>query len=222
MRAEQPSNQNKEIKMSEHECCNSGAAISVGADVPDFTLDVYDPVEHAFSQISLNKLKLQGKWTVLVFYPADFTFVCPTELEDLADKHAVLKKLGAEVISVSTDTTFSHLVWRDSEKLLAKVEYLMGADKTGAVSRLFGVFDATTGLALRGTFIINPQGKLASSEINFYNVGRNAEELVRKLEANVYLLAHPDEACPAKWKLGAKTLHPGEKIVGKVFEALNG
>jgi len=134
----------------------------------------------------------------------------------------VLKKLGAEVISVSTDTTYAHLVWRNSEKLLAKVEYLMGADKTGAVSRLFGVYDEAAGLALRGTFIINPDGKLASSEINFYNVGRNADELVRKLEANVYLLAHPDEACPAKWKQGSKTLHPSEKIVGKVYEALNG
>jgi peroxiredoxin (alkyl hydroperoxide reductase subunit C) len=208
--------------MSEHECCNSCTAVSVGANVPDFTLDVYDPVEHAFSQISLDKLKKQAKWTVLVFYPADFTFVCPTELADLAEKHAVLKKLGAEVISVSTDTTYAHLVWRNSEKLLAKVEYLMGADKTGAVSRLFGVCDEAAGLALRGTFIINPDGKLASSEINFYNVGRNADELVRKLEANVYLLAHPDEACPAKWKQGSKTLHPSEKIVGKVYEALNG
>jgi NADH-dependent peroxiredoxin subunit C len=209
--------------MSEHECCGGKPQmVSVGMEVPNFTLNVFDPVNRAFGKISLDEIKKASKWTVLVFYPADFTFVCPTELADLAEKHAALKKLGAEVISVSTDTHFAHLAWRDSEKLLAKVEYLMGADATGEVSRLFGVYDPASGLALRGTFIINPQGSLVSSEVNFYNVGRNADELVRKLEANVYLLAHPAEACPAKWTQGAKTLKPDEKMVGKVFEALNG
>lgn len=209
--------------MSEQECCCcEPVSISVGMDVPDFTMDVFDPVNRAFGKVSLEELKKQAKWTVLVFYPADFTFVCPTELADLAEKHAALKKLGAEVISVSTDTHFAHLAWRDSEKLLAKVDYLMGADPTGKVSRLFGVYDEASGLALRGTFIISPLGKLVSAEINFYNVGRDADELVRKVEANVYLLAHPSEACPAKWKQGAKTLKPDEKMVGKVYEALHG
>jgi len=204
-------------------CCNNdNQVVSVGMDVPNFTLEVYDPVNRAFGQVSLDEVRQQGRWMVLVFYPADFTFVCPTELADLADKHAALEKLGADVIAVSTDTKFSHLAWRDSEKLLAKVKYLMGADPTGRVSRLFGVYDKASGLALRGTFIINPQGKLVSAEVNFYNVGRNADELLRKLEANVYLMAHPDEACPAKWHQGAKTLKPSEKIVGKVYEALNG
>ncbi len=209
--------------MSEQDCgCCESVSVSVGMDVPNFTLDVFDPVNRAFGKVALEEFKKQAKWTVLVFYPADFTFVCPTELADLAEKHALLKKLGAEVISVSTDTHFAHLAWRDSEKLLSKVDYLMGADPTGEVSRLFGVYDEASGLALRGTFIINPQGKLVSSEINFYNVGRDADELVRKVEANVYLLAHPAEACPAKWKQGAKTLKPDEKMVGKVYEALHG
>ena len=209
--------------MSEQECCGcEPLTVSVGADVPNFELDVFDPVNRVFGKVSLDEIKKESKWTVLVFYPADFTFVCPTELADLAEKHAALKKLGAEVISVSTDTHFAHLAWRDSEKLLSKVDYLMGADRTGAASRLFGVYDEKSGLALRGTFIISPQGKLVTSEVNFFNVGRDADELVRKLEANVYLLANPAEACPAKWKPGAKTLRPDEKMVGKVYEALHG
>lgn len=205
-----------------HDCCGHALPVTVGMDVPNFTLDVYDPENRAFGKITLDELRKEAKWTVLVFYPADFTFVCPTELADLAEKHAALKKAGAEVISVSTDTTYAHLAWRDSEKLLSKVKYLMGADPTGTVSRLFGVYDEETGLALRGTFIINPQGKLVMSEVLLYNVGRDADELLRKLEANVYLMSHPHEACPAKWKQGAKTLKPDEKMVGKVYEALHG
>ncbi|MCC7375037.1 MAG: redoxin domain-containing protein [Verrucomicrobiales bacterium] len=194
---------------------------TVGGAVPAFEMEVYNPAQGEFGKVSLDALRKQGKWTILVFYPADFTFVCPTELADLADKHAALTGFGAEVIAVSTDTKFSHLAWRNSEKLLANVKYLMAADPTGAVSRLFGVYDPNSGLALRGTFIINPDGVLVSSEINFYNVGRNADELARKMEANAYLRQHPDEACPAKWRPGAKTLRPNEKMVGRVFEALN-
>ena len=204
------------------ECEGECKKVKVGQEVPCFELETYDPVNREFGKISLEAIKQKSQWTVLVFYPADFTFVCPTELADLAGKHEALQKLGAEVISVSTDTKFAHLAWRDSEKLLANVKYLMGADPTGTVSRLFGVYDCGSGLALRGTFIINPAGVLASAEINFYNVGRNADELLRKVEANVYLAAHPAEACPAKWQKGAKTLTPNEKMVGKVFEALNG
>jgi peroxiredoxin (alkyl hydroperoxide reductase subunit C) len=194
--------------------------VTVGQEVPQFELETFDPAERAFGKVSLAELKQQNQWTVLVFYPADFTFVCPTELADLAEKHPALKQLGAEVVAVSTDTKFSHLAWRDSEKLLAGVNYRMAADPTGTVSRMFGVYDENSGLALRGTFVINPAGTLVSSEINFYNVGRNADELLRKLEANVYLLTHPDEACPARWQKGAKTLKPSEAMVGKVFEAL--
>lgn len=196
--------------------------VRVGMDVPDFEMETYDPAEGSFGKVSLAELKRQKKWAVLVFYPADFTFVCPTELADLAGQHAELKNLGAEVIGVSTDTKFSHLAWCREEKLMAGVKFQMAADPTGKVSRLFGVYDEATGLALRGTFVINPAGKLVSSEVNFYNVGRHAGELTRKMEANAYLAHHADEACPARWKSGAKTLKPSEAMVGKVFEALRG
>jgi alkyl hydroperoxide reductase subunit AhpC len=192
--------------------CECGKQVlSVGMPVPNFEMEVYDPADREFGKISLDTVRKQERWMLLVFYPADFTFVCPTELADLADKHEALRKLGAVVVSVSTDTKSSHLAWRDAEKLLAKVNYLMGSDPTGTVSRLFGVLDAASGLALRGTFLISPQGKLVFSEVNYYNVGRNADELTRKMEANVYLMAHPDEACPAKWKQGGKTLKPARR-----------
>ncbi|MFN7140793.1 MAG: peroxiredoxin [Limisphaerales bacterium] len=194
--------------------------MTVGHAVPSFEMETYDPSEASFGKFSLDAMKTQGKWTVLFFYPADFTFVCPTELADLADRHAALRELNIEVVSVSTDTKYAHLAWRNSEKLLQNVEYAMAADPTGTVSRLFGVYDETTGLALRGTFIIDPDGKLVSSEVNYYNLGRDVAELQRKVEAFVYLRDHPDEACPAKWKHGNKTLTPSEKLVGQVYDAL--
>lgn len=193
----------------------------VGQPVPGFTMEAFDPTEGGFTEIDLGELRRKGKWVILFFYPADFTFVCPTELADLASRHEELVKLGAEVISVSTDTKFTHLAWKNDERLLKDVKYTMAADPTGEVSRFFDVWDYDTGLALRGTFIINPEGLLVSSEVNFYNVGRNADELVRKMEANSYLIDHPAEACPAKWSPGDKTLTPGEDLVGNVYEALN-
>jgi len=198
----------------------TNSLVSVGANVPDFTMETYEPAKSDFGKVSLADIKKAGKWTILVFYPADFTFVCPTELADLAVHQQKLADLGATVVAVSTDTKFAHMVWRNSEPLLKDVSYTLAADTTGAVSRMFGVYDAATGLALRGTFIINPEGKLVSSEVNFYNVGRNAEELVRKMEANAFLITHPAEACPAKWTPGAKTLTPGKDIVGNVASAL--
>lgn len=194
--------------------------ISVGQLVPSFEMDVFDPTRSDFGKISLDDLKAKGQWTVLVFYPADYTFVCPTELADLAEKHEAIQKAGATVISVSTDNKFVHLAWRREEKLLSSVRYLMGADTTGKVSRLFGVYDEGSGLALRGSFIISPEGRLVNSEVNFYNIGRNAEELLRKVQANAYLAKHPEEACPANWKQGGKTLKPGASMVGRVDEAL--
>ncbi len=202
-------------------CCDH-LSLTVGADVPDFTMETYEPAGGLFGEVSLENLKKDGKWTILVFYPADFTFVCPTELSDLGEQNAKLEELGAKVISVSTDTKFAHLAWKNSEKLLENITYTMAADPTGEVSRLFGVYDEATGLALRGTFIINPEGKLVSGEVNFYNVGRNAEELTRKMKANAYLKDHPNEACPARWQPGEKTLEPSEKMVGNVWDALNG
>jgi peroxiredoxin (alkyl hydroperoxide reductase subunit C) len=197
--------------------------VRVSQQVPEFEMDVYNPKSHQFEKVSLADLKKSKKWTVLVFYPADYTFVCPTELADVADKYAEIEKAGAEVISVSTDTKFVHLAWQREEKLLANLKYPMGADPTGKVSRLFGVYDEATGLALRGTFIISPEGKLASSEVNFYNVGRNAAELLRKAQANAYLATHPEEACPANWSKGGKTLKTANNeatLVGRVAEAL--
>ncbi len=195
--------------------------VTVGQTVPNFEMEVFDPKRNDFGKISLAQMLKDKKWVILCFYPADFTFVCPTELADLADKYESLIKQGAEVISVSTDTKFTHLAWKDSEKLLKYIKFPMAADPTGTVSKLFGVYDANTGLALRGTFIINPDGKLAASEVNFYNVGRSAEELERKMKANAYLAKHPEEACPANWNEGDKTLKPNAQMVGKVFEALN-
>jgi peroxiredoxin (alkyl hydroperoxide reductase subunit C) len=203
--------------MSEQVC-----ALQVGQQVPDFKLDVFEPKQHDFREVSLGGLLKEKKWVILFFYPADYTFVCPTELADLGEKYAAIKKLGGEAISVSTDTKFVHMAWQRDEKLLAGVLYPMGADPTGNVSRLFGVYDPASGLDYRGTFIISPEGKLVSAEVNFLNVGRNCDELVRKLEANAYLATHGDEACPAKWTPGKKTLKPGAAMVGKVYEALNG
>jgi alkyl hydroperoxide reductase subunit AhpC len=195
-------------------------ALTVGTSVPDFELETYDPASGDFAKISLAEVKAQKRWLVLVFYPADFTFVCPTELADLAVKHEWLEGLGAEVVSVSTDTKFAHLAWQKSEKLLADVRFKMAADPTRAITKLFGVYDRTSGLALRGTFIIDPNGVLVSSEVNYFNVGRNADELCRKMEANAYLLKHPEQACPARWQPGRKTLTPSAASVGRVFEAL--
>jgi NADH-dependent peroxiredoxin subunit C len=132
--------------------------------------------------------------------------------------------MGADIITVSTDTQFVHLAWQRSEKELANVKYSMAADPTGAVSRMFGVYNDENGLDLRGTFLINPEGKLLNSEMNFYNVGRNIDELMRKFKANIYVARKPNEVCPSKWKdEGDKTLvNPGAKMVGKVHEALQG
>ncbi len=189
--------------------------LTIADAAPDFSLPGVSG--NAVRDYTLREVR--GRWLVLFFYPADFTFVCPTELSDLAGKYDQLKKLGAEVVSVSTDTKFVHLAWKRDEKLLEGVRYPMGADPTGKVSRLFGVYDENTGLALRGTFIINPDGKLVSSEVNFYNDGRNTDELVRKMSANAYLATHPTEACPSGWTEGKATLKPGPGMVGKVYES---
>jgi peroxiredoxin (alkyl hydroperoxide reductase subunit C) len=202
--------------MSEEICCG----IKIGQKVPDFEMDTYDPKKGSFGKFKLSANMKKKKWTVLVFYPADYTFICPTELADVAEKYDTIKKLGAEIVSVSTDTHFVHLAWQRDEKLLEKVKYPMGADPTGNVSRMFGVFNEETGLDLRGTFIINPDGVLVGSEVNFYNVGRSAKELVRKLKGFVHVYSNPAEVCPASWDEGDKTLKPGEDLVGKVYEAL--
>ena len=159
---------------------------------------------------------LKGKWSVFVFYPADFTFVCPTELGDLADNYAEFQKLGAEIYSVSTDTHFTHKAWHDTSDTIRKIRFPMLADPTGALSRNFQVMIEDEGLALRGTFIINPQGQIKAMEVNDNGIGRDAKELLRRLKAAKYVAEHPGEVCPAKWQEGAETLKPSLDLVGKI------
>lgn len=208
--------------MTHHDHDNSqNPVVRVGQTVPDFTLEVYDPTRKDFGKRSLSELKAAGKWTVLFFYPADFTFVCATEFQALAEQHAKFAEIGAEIITVSTDTVYTHLAWQEHEKELDEVKYLMGSDRTGQVARMFGILDDRSGNALRGTFIINPEGVLMNAEVNFYNLGRNVNELYRKTKANTYLAKHGTEACPAKWTSdGDATLKPGPGLVGRVHDAL--
>jgi peroxiredoxin len=166
--------------------------------------------------IEVTDATLKGKWSVVVFYPADFTFVCPTELEDLADKYEEFKKLGVEIYSVSTDTHFAHKAWHDTSDAIKKVQYTMIGDPTGAMTRNFDVMIEEEGLALRGTFVINPEGQIKLCEIHDNGIGRDASELLRKVKAAQYVASHPGEVCPAKWKEGDKTLKPSLDLVGKI------
>jgi len=167
-----------------------------------------------FVQVTNEDLK--GKWSVVFFYPADFTFVCPTELGDLADNYAEFKKLGVEIYAVSTDTHFTHKAWHDTSETIGKIQYPMIGDPTGTISRNFGVMIESAGLAERGTFVIDPQGKIQIVEINAGGIGRDASELLRKVKAAQYVASHPGEVCPAKWKEGEKTLAPSLDLVGKI------
>ncbi len=199
----------------------SAKPYGVGSTVPDFTIDTYDPAKQAFGTFDLGAQKKAGRWSILFFYPADFTFVCATEFGALAKEDPAIRALGADIVSISNDTKFVHLAWQRSEKELADVRFPMGADPTGRLGRLFGVFDENSGLSLRGTFLINPEGKLLNSEVNFYNLGRNVKELVRKLKGNIYLAQHAQEACPANWSTdGDPTLKSGPDRVRTVHEAM--
>ncbi|VVE88292.1 alkyl hydroperoxide reductase subunit C [Pandoraea bronchicola] len=166
--------------------------------------------------ITVTDETLKGKWSVVVFYPADFTFVCPTELGDLADHYEAFKKLGVEIYSVSTDTHFTHKAWHDTSDTIRKIQYPMVADPTLAISRNFDVLIEEEGLALRGTFVINPEGEIKLCEIHDNGIGRDAKELLRKVQAAQYIAAHPGEVCPAKWTPGAETLSPSLDLIGKI------
>lgn len=194
--------------------------INIGARVPDFEMDVYFPERKDFGKIKFSDIFKKGNWLILFFYPADYTFVCPTELQDVAERYKEIKEQGAELISLSTDTHYVHYAWQSQEKMLADVKYPMGADPTHIISKTFGVYDEASGLALRGTFIIDPDGKLVASEVNYFPVGRNSDELLRKLKAFKFVREHPAQVCPAKWQPGKKTLTPGKDLVGKVTEKL--
>ena len=166
--------------------------------------------------VDLTEESLKGKWSVFVFYPADFTFVCPTELEDLADNHAEFQKLGVDVYGISTDTHFAHKAWHDTSDAIKKVQYPLIGDPTGLLSRNFEVMIEEEGLALRGTFVINPEGQIKVLEIHDNGIGRDAKELLRKVQAAQYVASHPGEVCPAKWTPGAETLAPSLDLVGKI------
>ena len=173
----------------------------------------------ALHENKIKNIKLsdyQGKWVVVFFYPADFTFVCPTELEELAHNYEKLKSMNVEILSVSTDTEFVHKAWHDNSPAIKKVAFPMVADPTGKISKMFGVYIKEEGLALRGSFIIDPDGVLKAFEIHDNSIGRSADELVRKIQAAQFVREHGGEVCPANWKPGSKTLKPELDLVGKI------
>jgi len=166
--------------------------------------------------VDLTEASLKGKWAVVFFYPADFTFVCPTELGDLADHYATFKDLGVEIYGVSTDSHFAHKAWHDTSDTINKIRYPLVGDPTGTLARNFEVMIEDEGMALRGTFVINPEGQIKLCEVHDNGIGRDATELLRKLQAAQYVAAHPGEVCPAKWTPGAETLAPSLDLVGKI------
>ncbi|CAM3854167.1 alkyl hydroperoxide reductase subunit C [Mesobacillus thioparans] len=184
----------------------------IGTQVLPFTANAF----HNGEFITVSEENFKGKWSVVVFYPADFTFVCPTELEDMQNEYATLREMGAEVYSVSTDTHFTHKAWHDHSEAISKIEYIMIGDPSQKVSRNFDVLNEEDGLAERGTFIIDPDGVIQTVEINAGGIGRDASQVVSKLKAAQYVRNNPGEVCPAKWKEGGETLKPSLDLVGKI------
>ncbi|OGI60720.1 peroxiredoxin [Candidatus Nomurabacteria bacterium RIFCSPHIGHO2_01_FULL_37_25] len=184
----------------------------IGHMIPDVEVE-------AFHNEEIKKIKLsdyRGKWLILFFYPADFTFVCPTELEEMADNYEVIQKLGAEVLSISTDTVFVHKAWHDTSEAIKKIKFPMLSDSRRELCSIFGTLIQEEGLSLRGTFVVDPDGVLRIVEINDNSVGRNAKELIRKLQAAKFVREHGDKVCPAGWEPGDDTLTPGLDLVGKI------
>ena len=184
----------------------------INSEIKPFSATAYKGGEF----VDVSDADVKGTWAIFFFYPADFTFVCPTELGDLADKYEELKSLGVEVFSVSTDTHFSHKAWHDTSDTIGKIDYYMIGDPTTQISQNFDVLREGQGLADRGTFVIDPDGVIQVLEITAEGVGRNAAELVRKVKAAQYVRNHPGEVCPAKWRAGEKTLAPSLDLVGKI------
>ena len=184
----------------------------INTEVKPFKATAY----HNGEFIPVTEQTLKGHWSVVVFFPADFTFVCPTELGDLADNYAEFKKLGVEIYGVSTDTHFTHKAWHDTSDTIKKVQYPLVGDPTGQLSRNFEVMIEDEGLAYRGTFVINPDGIIKTIEVNDNGIGRDARELLRRVRAAQYVASHPGEVCPAKWTPGAATLKPSLDLVGKI------
>lgn len=198
-------------------CCQESGLTSnnhpvIGQPIADFEVEMFRDEKIEKTHLS----HYRGKWMILFFYPADFTFVCPTELEELAEKYEEFQKMNVEVFSVSTDTVFAHKAWHDQSPAIKKVKFPMIADPTGELSREMGVYIDEEGLALRGSFIIDPDGILQAYEVHANNIGRSADELLRKVQAAQFVREHGGEVCPAKWKPGSKTLKPGLDLVGKI------
>ncbi|MDX1266559.1 MAG: alkyl hydroperoxide reductase subunit C [Oceanisphaera sp.] len=187
-------------------------SVAINTEIKPFTAQAY----HKGNFVEVTEANLKDKWSVVFFYPADFTFVCPTELGDLADHYAELQRMGVEVFSVSTDTHFTHKAWHDSSDTIGKIQYYMVGDQTGTITNNFGVMREGQGLADRATFIIDPQGVIQAIEVTAEGIGRDASDLVRKIKAAQYVAAHPGEVCPAKWQEGDATLAPSLDLVGKI------
>lgn len=186
--------------------------VRVGQKISDFEGD-------AFHNEEVKKIRLsdyKGKWLVLLFYPADFTFVCPTELEEAAQAYEEFKRLEAEVLSVSTDTVYAHKAWHDTSPAIKKIKFPMVADPAGKLCRQFGTYLEEVGLSLRGSFIIDPDGVLKAYELHDNSIGRSVKEILRKLQAAKFVREHKGEVCPASWEPGKKTLKPGLELVGKI------
>jgi len=184
----------------------------INSEIKPFKAQAY----HNGKFVPVTDADLKGKWSVVFFYPADFTFICPTELGDLADHYDSFQKMGVEIYSVSTDTHFTHKAWHDTSSTIRKIRYPMVADPTGTLSRNFDVMIEADGLALRGTFVINPEGIIKIMEVLDDSVGRSATELIRKIQAAQYVATHKGEVCPASWKPGNETLAPSLDLVGKI------
>ena len=184
----------------------------INSPAPAFTVEAF--YNNEIKKISLSDYK--GKWVVLIFYPADFTFICPTELGELADSHERFKALGAEILAIITETVFVHKVWFDNSPMIGKIKFPMLADPTGKMCKDYGTYIEGEGLSLRGSFVIDPKGILKAFEIHDNSIGRSSEELIRKIEAAKYVDENPGQVCPVNWKPGAKTLKPGLDLVGKI------
>lgn len=192
--------------------------VKIDNEAPSFDLPYYDPKEDNDWKLSLNDMK--GKWVVLFYYPADFTFVCPTELKDMAEQEEKFKELGVEVLAVSTDTIFSHRAWVKHEGLMKNFPYKMLADHSTEVADIYNILDEKSGIAGRGTFIIDPDSMIRGIEVTSGPLWRNSDELIRKIEALQFMRENPNQACPARWAVWSKTLTPSIKIAGEVEEQL--
>jgi len=184
----------------------------INSQLPEFKVEAF----HNGAFKTITNQDVLGKWAVFFFYPADFSFVCPTELVDMAEKYDQLEAMGVEIYSVSTDSHYVHKAWHDTSESIRKIKYPMLADPTGYLSRSFGVMIEEDGMSYRGTFLINPEGKVKIAEIHDNGIGRDAAELLRKIEAAQFVATHDGEVCPAKWKKGQETLKPSIDLIGKI------